>query len=214
MADSLRPTAPAWWPPAHVVRSPPARAPTHGAARAAWSRPCPPACPPRRPRRAWAQPGGRCVCGRGGRPPPPSRRRPPGRPASRASRRPHLRSRRTAPSRDASAPAPRGTRNTGSCAMGYPSRGSRPSRTAQPPLRAPVVGRELPSRKDDRGGTTAGTTGIASGFLTRVKHDPQACNFDNFRQQTPAKARTHQSRLFGLSRKSNSPIVRMPSSSM
>ena len=94
------------------------------------------------------------------------------------------------------------------------ARGSRPSRTAQPPLRAPVVGRELPSRKDDRGGTTAGTTGIASGFLTRVKHGPQACNFDNFRQQTPAKARTHQSRLFGLSRKSNSPIVRMPSSSM
>lgn len=27
VADSLRPTAPAWWPPAHVVRSPPARAP-------------------------------------------------------------------------------------------------------------------------------------------------------------------------------------------
>ena len=94
------------------------------------------------------------------------------------------------------------------------ARGSRPSRTAQPPLRAPVVGRELPSRKGDRGGTIAGTTGIASGFLTRIKHDPQACNFDNFRQQTPVKARAHQSRLFGLSRKSNSPIVRMPSSSM
>ncbi len=92
-----------------------------------------------------------------------------------------------------------------------PARGSRPSRTAQPPLRAPVVGRELPSRKCDRGGAT---TGIASGFLTRIKHDPQACNFDNFRQQTPARARAHQSRLFGLSRKSNSPIVRMPSSSM
>ena len=44
-----------------------------------------------------------------------------------------------------------------------------PSRTAQPPLRAPVVGRELPSRKDGGGGTTAGTTGIASGFLTRIK---------------------------------------------
>ena len=95
-----------------------------------------------------------------------------------------------------------------------PARGSRPSRTAQPPLRAPVAGRELPSRKGDRGGTIAGTTGIASGFLTRIKHDPQACNFDNFRQQTPVKARAHQSRLFGLSRKSNSPIVRMPSSSM
>ena len=94
------------------------------------------------------------------------------------------------------------------------ARGSRPSRTAQPPLRAPVIGRELPSRKDGGGGTTAGTTGIASGLLTRVKHDPQACNFDNFRQRTPARARTHQSRLFGLSRKSNSPIVRMPSSSM
>ena len=94
------------------------------------------------------------------------------------------------------------------------ARGSRPSRTAQPPLRAPVVGRELPSRKGDRGGTIAGTTGIASGFPTRIKHDPQACNFDNFRQQTPVKARAHQSRLFGLSRKSNSPIVRMPSSSM
>ena len=149
-----------------------------------------------------------------GAPPPPSRRRPSGRSASRASRRPPLRSRRTAPSRDASASAPRGTRNAGSCAMGYPSRGSRPSRTAQPPLRAPVAGWKPPSRKDDRGGTTAGTTGIASGFLTRIKHDPQACNFDNFRQQTPARARAHQSRLFGLSRKSNSPIVRMPSSSM
>ena len=32
-----------------------------------------------------------------------------------------------------------------------------------------MVGRELPLRKDDRGGTTAGTTGIASGFLTRIK---------------------------------------------
>ena len=41
-----------------------------------------------------------------------------------------------------------------------PARGSRPSRTAQPPLCAPVAGREPPSRKDDRGGTTAGTTGI------------------------------------------------------
>ena len=51
------------------------------------------------------------------------------------------------------------------------ARGSRPSRTAQPPLRAPVVGRELPSRKGDRGGTIAGTTGIASGFLTRITTD-------------------------------------------
>ena len=151
------------------------------------------------------------ACGRSRRSPPLSRHRPSCRPASRVSRRPPSWSRRTAPSCDASVPAPRGTRNTGSCAMGYPSCGSRPSRTAQPPLRAPVVGRELPSRKCDRGGAT---TGIASGFLTRIKHGPQACNFDNFRQQTPAKARTHQSRLFGLSRKSNSPIVRMPSSSM
>ena len=34
------------------------------------------------------------------------------------------------------------------------------------------------------------------------------------RQKIPARACTHQSRLFGSSRKSNSPMVRMPSSSM
>ena len=45
VTDSLRPTAPAWWPPAHVIRSLPARAPAHGAARAAWSRSCPPGLP-------------------------------------------------------------------------------------------------------------------------------------------------------------------------
>ena len=115
------------------------------------------------------------ACGRSRRSPPLSRHRPSCRPASRASRRPPSWSRRTAPSCDASVPAPRGTRNTGSCAMGYPSCGSRPSRTAQPPLHAPVAGREPPSRKDDRGGTTAGTTGIASGFLTRINegHSPK-----------------------------------------
>ena len=43
--------------------------PAHGAARAAWSRSCPSTYPPRCPRCAWAQPGGRCVCGRGRRPP-------------------------------------------------------------------------------------------------------------------------------------------------
>ena len=59
-----------------------------------------------------------CVVGAGA--PPPSRRRPSGRPASRVSRRPPFRSRRTAPSCDASVPAPRGTRNPGSRTMGYP----------------------------------------------------------------------------------------------
>ena len=79
----------------------------------------PPACPPRHPRRAWAPPGGRRARGRGAHP-PPSRRHPSGQSASRASRRPLLRSRRTAPSCDASVPAPRGTRNTGSRATGHP----------------------------------------------------------------------------------------------
>ena len=120
VTDSLRPTAPAWWPPAHVIRSLPARAPAHGAARAAWSRSCPPGLPAtspaprlgaiRRQVRVWS----------GQAPPPPSRRRPPGRPASRAPRRPPLRSRRTAPSCDASVPAPRGTRDAGSRATGRP----------------------------------------------------------------------------------------------
>ena len=70
--------------------------------------------------RAWVRSGGRCVCGRGRRSPPPSRRRPSRRPASRASRRPPFRSCRTAPSCDASASTPHGTRDTGTCATDYP----------------------------------------------------------------------------------------------
>ena len=168
VTDSPGPTAPAWWPPAHVVRSPPARAPAHGAARAAWSRPCPPACPPRRPRRAWARSGGRCACGRGRRP----LRHPgaahlagrhPGRPADLpfglAAR--HLPATLRYPRHVARAMPARARQAVPAC-------GSRPSRTAQPPRRAPVAGREPPSRKDDGGGATVGTTGMASGFLTRV----------------------------------------------
>ena len=49
------------------------------------------------------------------------------------------------------------------------ARGSHPSRTAQLPLRAPMVGRELPSRKCDRGGTT---TGITRGGSTRISCGP------------------------------------------
>ena len=52
-----------------------------------------------------------------------------------------------------------------------PARGSRPSRTAQPVRRASMVGRSPPLPKDDRGGTTAGTTGTASGFLTGITTD-------------------------------------------
>ena len=57
--------------------------------------------------------------------------------------------------------------------------GSRPSRAAQPVRRASMVGRELLLRKDDRGGTTAGTTGTASGFLTRI-----ICSIDYLSQRS------------------------------
>ena len=215
MTDSSGPTVPAWWPLAHIVRSPPARAPRPWCRSRGMVAPMPPGLPATSPA---AAPG--CdpkadvrVVGSGAPLRHPGAARLAGRHPGRLADLPfglaaqHLPATPRCPRHVARAIPARAR-------QAILSRGSRPSRTAQPPRRAPVVGRELPSRKDDRGGTTAGTTGIASGLLTRVKHDPQACNFDNFRQRTPARARTHQSRLFGLSRKSNSPIVRMPSSSM
>ena len=63
--------------------------------------------------------------------------------------------------------------------------GSRPSRMAQPVRRASVVGRELLLRKDDRGGTTAGTTGIASGFLTRIRTAQKGLRWESWTKTGP-----------------------------
>ena len=169
VTDSPGPTMPAWWPLAHIVRSLPVRA-LHS-----WCRSrgmvalLPPGLPATSPAprlgatrgqtRAWS---GRALSHHPGAARPASRH--PGHPAN-------------LPFGLAARHLPATLRDPRHVARAIPARvrqailahGSRPSRTAQPVRRAPAVGRELPSRKDGGGGTTAG---IASGFLTRIKRQP------------------------------------------
>ena len=170
VTGSLRPTAPAWWPPAHVVRSPPARVPRSWCRSRGMVALLPLDLPTTSPA---AAPGcdpeaDACVVGAGAPLHHLDTARPAGRHPGRLADLPFGLAARHPPA------TPRYPRHV---ARAMPARvrqailarGSRPSRTAQPPLRASMVGRELPLRKDDRGGTTAGTTGIASSFLTRIR---------------------------------------------
>ena len=197
MTDSPGPTVPAWWPLAHIVRSLPARAPPLMVPLARYDR----ALTPRPTHHVARAALGRnpkadaCVVGAGAPLHHLDTARPAGQhPGYLADLPPGLAARHL----------PATLRYPRHVARAIPARvrwailvyGSRPSRTAQPPRRASMVGRELLLRKDDRGGTT---TGIASGFLVRIKRDlsVKQRKLPGISEETPYPSRPYAVCMYG-----------------